>query len=91
MSNSIAQHWSPRSRLVEKMIAEVGTDSEFSEIGIVEYRKRTAMLDFPVPRDFLCGNQASHVLDLWTRIMVFSHLAALKLMTCTKSPLSISL
>ena len=27
--------------LVKKMIAEVGADSEFSEIGIVAYRKQT--------------------------------------------------
>ena len=73
------------------MIAEVGADSEFSEIGIVAYRKHTVMLDLTVPRDFLCGAQASHVPDIWTRITVFSHLAALELMTCTKSPPSISL
>ena len=58
------------------MIAEVGADSEFSEIGIVAYRKHTLMLDLTVPRDFLCGNQASHVPDLWTQIMVFSHLGS---------------
>ena len=73
------------------MIAEVGADSEFSEIGIIAYRKHTLVLDLTVPRDFLCGDQASHVPDIWTRITVFSHLAALELMTYTKTPPSISL
>ena len=90
-SNSIAQYWSPCSRLVKKMIAEVDADTEFSEINIVAYRKHTVMLDLTVPRDFLCGDQASHVPDIWTQITVFSHLAALELMTCTKAPPSISL
>ena len=39
-----AQDWSTRSRLVKKTITEVGTDSEFSEIGIAESRKDTVML-----------------------------------------------
>ena len=76
-SNSIAQYWSTCSRLVKKMIAEVGADSEFSEIGIVAYRKHTVMLDLTVPRDFLCGDQASHVPDIWIRITVFSSSGAL--------------
>ena len=36
-----------------------GADSEFSEIGIVAYRKHPVMLDLTVPRNFLCGDQAS--------------------------------
>ena len=50
-SNSIAQYWSPCRRLVKKMIAEVGADSE---IGIVAYRKHTVMLDLIVYPETSC-------------------------------------